>query len=670
VSTVPVALAASTGPNYTELIESLSNSTNNILFASGNFEGALAQLVDPLVSATGGSVGAGTTQADLLTVDGLLTAVQLILNTFATPNFIGVPGLPAGAGSVLNPVLTGANGIASPVLAAVGGLLAAAQGVLTGVEALSLPVVGVLGVPALEDLIPGLTASLTAYNSYYNLPLGGLGTLLGLQGSTTATNIFTQIPSLTASSLVTGILNGLTLTVAGQPVAVPDLVKQLVGTTLGLPPLSTLLNLVNTPTVTAWIPTAGGTYGLPLGGSFGYLATMPTLDVGPLAVGPLVLSDTDTVLAVPIGAAGVTLPLGLASFGMLGTPGIVLPTATGVDTIGGLSVTSFSIPMLGITYLNTNVQGANYYGTNGIDYSNGQNVGALVTPLGTIPIIYSLGSFNFGDDGFGFAGPSLFGVGLIPPIQVGAAPTQQSPDGIIPADGLVSLNTLFTAGRALSPTQLTSVTEALGIPNVGQSLADAVLTPGYQALVTPLATPFTAYLNQNLGSWVNGGASGFEQLTAAIANVSYGLPGATTPTVPPAGESADALTMQSTPQLVADKKTNPSPVVEQTAAVVPTADTKDAADPIKNVQNQVRNANTQITTSITAANAKTKAAVSKATADIEKSVKKTSDTLNKIAKEGEAQVKKAVEGVQKTVKAAGDSVSKNVKTATEKAKAK
>jgi hypothetical protein len=658
VSSVPVALAADI--DYTQLITDSSNSFNNILFASANFQNGLADLFEPLLAATGGSAGATVGQANLLQLlpPGVLQALIQILGTFNSPaGLSGVPGLPAGAGSILNPVLDGTDIVTLPVLGTLTGLLTALQGVLTAVSGITTPL-GVT-VPSLDQLIPGLTATLTTYESHYNLPLLGLGTLLGLSGQSTATNLFAQIPGLTPEGLVDGILDGLTGSVAALAVA-----KPLVNTLLTLGPVSDLLNLVNTPTVTAWVPLAGGTYGLPLGGQFGFLATMPTLDVGPVDLAPDLLpplSTTDTVLAVPIGAAGVDLPLGLASFGMLGTPGIVLPTATGVTTVGGVSLTSFSIPGLGISYLSTNVQGANYYGTNGIDFSDGQNIGALVTPLGTIPIIYSLGSFNVGDDGFGFSGPSFFGVGLIPPIQVGDAPTQQSPDGLIPANGLVSLNTLFTAGRALSPTQLTSVTEVLGIPNVGQSLADAVLTPGYQILVTPLATQLTAYLNANLGSWVNGGASQFEQLTAAIANLSAQIPGATpipAPAVTPAAQNNALLETAS----VQNKQA--APVVHSQQTIV---QTQASTDPVKNVQNEVRSANTQITTSITAANAKTKASVAKATADIEKSVEKAGAKLNKIAKDGQDQVKKAVEGVQKTVKAAGDSVGNAAKAATKKA---
>jgi hypothetical protein len=700
VTTVPVALAATTGPNYTELIESLSNSTNNILFASSNFQNALTSLTNPIAAASGGllpTFSSGVQQQNLATLQGLLGVLSQLL---ANPNLDNIPGLPAqGLPTILSALVPGLTPVLDtvvPVTGALTGVLAGplatvqtALTLLTNLNAILEPLdLPITGIPSLTDLL-GLTGSLTQYQSAYSWPF------LGMAGSTTVDNTFVQLPSLTLSDLVgkllgTGTTPGI-VTLPGGSLGSDGLVGGILTGLTGLLGLGAVtgsldsaitealgnlldpLDGIGTPSITAWLPAAGGSYTLPLGGSAGFLATMPTLAIGPLSsltgavippglIPPGLLDlDSETVVAIPLFAGGLTLPLGLASFATVGTPGVVFPTATGVTTIGGASVTALNLFGLPV-FTNTNLQLANYYGTNGIDWSNGTNI---ATVLG-VPVVYSLGSFYVGDKGFGFTGPSLFGVGLIPPFQVGIAPTQQSSDGLV---GSIVLNDLFDAGR-LVPTQTTSVTQLLGLPDVGATLSSSVLTPGYTAFVTPLALQLTNFLNENAGSIVNGGASGFEQLTAAIANLSYGLPGATTPTVPPAGESADALTMQSTPQLVADKKTNPSPVVEQTAAVVPTADTKDAADPIKNVQNQVRNANTQITTSITAANAKTKAAVSKATADIEKSVKKTSDTLNKIAKEGEAQVKKAVEGVQKTVKAAGDSVSKNVKTATEKAKAK
>jgi hypothetical protein len=697
VSSVPVALAAaSTGPNYTELIESLSNSTNNVLFASANFQHAFAQLWNPIGAASGGLLPTGDATVDqqnLATLDGLIEVLQHLLDS---PDLSGIPGLPAnGLPQILAALLPGLAPVTGTVLPVATSLtdalssLGVLQNVLTklisvndALSALHLPLIEIPDLNTLLGGLLGINGSATEYTSNISWPFLGVG------GSTAIDNTFVQLPSLTLSQLVDNVLTevkvpNLDLGSLGVPVvgSVLDGLLGTLGVTGGatgtlsdalkgvLAPILSPLNGVSTPSITAWIPAASGNYTLPLGGSLGYLATMPTLAIGPLsglaggALDGLIPSglidlNSETVLAIPIFAGGVTLPLGLASLATVGTPGIVFPTATGVTTIGGASVTALNLFGLPV-FTNTNLQLANYYGTNGIDWSNGQNI---ATVLG-LPVDYSLGSFYVGDKGFGFAGPSLFGVGLLPPLNVGTAPNQVSSDGLV---GSVLLNTL--QGTLQTPTQVTSLTELLGIPDVGKTLSDSVLTPGYTALVTPLATQLTAYINANLGSWVNGGADGFEQLTAAIEKLSEGLPGAKQQTVPPAGESAQALTTPSTIQPLV-KSPAPQPVVEKQAAA-PVTDTKDATDPVKNVQNELRDASTQLKTNITDAQAKTKAAAAKATADIEKSAKKAGETLNKIAKDGEAQIKKTADGVKKAVKDTVNHVSDAAKAGAEKKAAK
>jgi hypothetical protein len=213
------------------------------------------------------------------------------------------------------------------------------------------------------------------------------------------------VPSLTGSELVDQILDGL---------VIPE-IPGLEGLVAGL--LQTILNGGQTPSVTAWIPSGQGNCGLPLGGQFGWLATMPTVALGPV----IGLSDTDTVISVPIVAMGAVLPLGLASFANAGTPGVVFPTATGVSILGHTSVISFAIPGLGLGFTNVNILASTYVGTNGFNWNGGTNLLTLTTPFGVLPIIYSPGSYNFGTTGFGFTLPSLFTVGLLPPFQVGTA---------------------------------------------------------------------------------------------------------------------------------------------------------------------------------------------------------------------------------------------------------
>ena len=504
---------------------------------------------------------------------------------------------------------------------------------------MNLPVIG--GIPTVDELLGslGLTVTDTTYQSGYDWPL------LGATGSTTVDNVFAQLPSLTTAALLAKLI-GPEGVLSIPPIAGLDLSGIVTGV------LGKALDGIATPSVTAWVPAGSGTYGLPLGGSVGWFATMPTVDVGPVAIGPVVLSDSDTVVAIPLIAGGAALPLGLASFGMVGTPGVVFPTATGINTIGGVSVSSLTF--LGLVNLtNVNLQAANYYGTNGIDYSSGLSV----LTVNGIPIPYSMGSFNVGNDGFGFTGPSVFGVGLLPPFQVGTAPAQQSSDGLV---NVLALNLLHNTLRAANPTQVTSVAQLLGLPDVGGAFA-AAITPGYAAFVTPLAKQYTNVLDQNVGPAINGLATGVEQVTGAAADLSYGLPGAHQPVVPPAAQTLQEATV---PALAKTSEESPNPLQDKQVTVI---DTKKApVDPLTDVQDQAKKARADLDANIKAANAKTQASVKKARADVEKTVKKTAATLNKIAKDGQDQIKKTVAGVQKTVHDAAKNVSDAAKNSAEK----
>jgi hypothetical protein len=160
----------------------------------------------------------------------------------------------------------------------------------------------------------------------------------------------------------------------------------------------------------------------------------------------------------------------------------------------------------------------------------------LTTPFGVLPIIYSPGSYNFGTTGFGFTLPSLFTVGLLPPFQVGTAPSQRSPDGLIPAS-------VLNLGLGM-PTQTTDVLTLLGLPNAGD-LVEALLTPVYNTLVTPFGNIITNGLNNIVGPLTLGAAGAIEQLTAFLAQLTSGLPGANTP-APFALASANSLPSEDT----------------------------------------------------------------------------------------------------------------------------
>ncbi|ORA31461.1 hypothetical protein [Mycobacterium aquaticum] len=635
-----VALSAATGPNYTQIITDSSDSLNNLLFAAGNFGGAAAGAWDPIASAFPGGLlptfNAGTTQYDLLTTQGLTAALEALLKSFEAPDLSNIPGLPSGVATDITTALQ----VALAPLAAVAGVGSGAVELVDGVLGLLNDVPGLQGVPSLGTLIPGLQVTDTSYQSSYSWAL------LGLSGQTNVNNLFAQIPSLTASSLVSGILSG--LHVGNLPIsAIPGLTATVNG-------LLSPLDIINTPSITVWDPSGSGLYNFPLGGKAGWLATMPTLDLGPVDVAGIPLSTTDTVVAIPIFAGGVALPLNLATFATVATPGLVLPTATGVSTLLGTNLQSFAIPLLGVSYTSLNTLQAGYLGTNGFNFNSGQTVGLLTTPFGVLPIVYSLGSVNAGTTGFGITLPSLFTVGALPPFQVGTAPTQQSPDGLLPAS-------LLNAGLDV-PTQTTNVASLLGLPDVGKTLSDSVLTPVFNATAAPLGAQLTNYLNNNVGSWADGLANLVKQLTAAIANASYNLPGATQPA---ATNSASTLAATSTPQTglptlpsaktlslpsVPSSTTNTGTTTANSTADEPKSSVTDtttkATDNTKKLSTSASTARDRVNTSVKQINDTAK----KATKQISDTAKQASDNLNNIAKKGQDAVKKTVAGATQGTK--------------------
>lgn len=637
-------LSAATGPDYTQLITDSSNSLNNILFAAGNFGNAAANVWNPVANAVPGGLlptfFAGTTQDDLTSITGLLGVLSDLVTDLTSLNLDGIPGLPADADTAilagLLPGLAPAAGVLASTLAALGPLIPVA-GFIDYLNFLNtildaLPGADLItGIPTLDSLIDGLVVSETTHESGFAWPI------LGGSGQTNITNIFAQLPSLTVGDLVTGITDGLGIPDVGIPGLgnVGDLINIAAE---ALDPL----DAVETPSVTAWVPGGSGNYEL-LGAEYGWLATMPTLAVGPfdiLGVG----ADTDTVVAIPIFAQGGTLPFGLFSMGMVTTPGAVFPTATGLSTLGGTTLFTAGIPALGLSYTSLNLLQATYVGTNGFNVNSGTTVGTLVTPLGAIPIVYSLGSYNAGSTGFGFTLPSLFTVGLAPHFQVGTAPLQQSDDGLIPA-------TLLNLGITAVPTQLTSVTELLGLPDVGGAVSD-VLTPVFNFAIAPIGGAITNALNEQVGPVTNGLASAVEQVTGFIADLSYNLPGANTPVVDPPGNTA----------LVADNS-----LMAKASAPADTAIVEEESPSIEGATKKLSaaadDARGQVHERVTAAGERAKASAEKARERTAKAVKDAQDRVNKLADEGRKQIKSAAEGIQKGAEKAVNDVKENVKKA-------
>lgn len=203
----------------------------------------------------------------------------------------------------------------------------------------------------LDDLVDlsellGLTANQSSLTTAW--------TWFGLEETTSIGNTYVNLDQLTVSGLVDNLDEALLGDLIGS-----DLTDLLSGLGLGsgltdLNGILSALDIVATPEITAWIPAASGSYDLPLDGSVGFLAAMPTIAIGPLD--SLGLSDIDldallgelgadglvdtssaTVIAIPISAVGAELPLGLASFGGVNAS-VLFPTATGVTSLAGTSL--------------------------------------------------------------------------------------------------------------------------------------------------------------------------------------------------------------------------------------------------------------------------------------------------------------------------------------------
>jgi hypothetical protein len=581
--------------NYTQLITDSSNSLDNLLLIFGNVGGAAEGAWNPIASATGGLLPTFTTeydQDDLTTIPGILGFLTDL------PDVGAVPGIPPEAAAAFLAALTqglvpitGLGGVLGGVTDTVLVPVGAVSDVLGQLEAINellalegLPLIG--GIPTLNDLL-GLTGTVTTFQSGYDWPILGVG------GTTTIGNTFVQLPELTVADLLENVQDIALGLPADTPLSAIDGLADILGlsdildllgpeATLGgltgglLDGLTTeLTGLLATPSITAWIPAGSGSYSLPLGGSVAWLATMPTIAIGPLdtllppgvddllelgldldgltnaladlgielpaGIDPAALLDVDlsaeTVIAIPIFAGGATLPLGLGAFSIVTTPGITFPTQTGVSTIAGTTVMSFNI--LGFGFTNVNTLASTYVGTDGVNHNSGTNLLALTTPLGPIPIPipFSLGAFNSGTTGFGFTGPSLFGVGLFPPFQVGTAPSQQSADGLIPA---ALLNLFLAPPAGIVPTQLFDLTTLLGLPNPLDPL-ESGLNPLFNTAFAPFGSQITDALNSNIGPLANGFAGGLEQLTALLAGATGAVAPAGSTTTPAPGATANPL---------------------------------------------------------------------------------------------------------------------------------
>lgn len=512
-----VALAAATGP-YTQAITSASGSFDNALLFMGYAGGAGAAFWNPIAGMSGGWLPiftAQTTQNDLTTTQGLLNAAAAATELNVVPGISGdatttvlaatahtlvpVPG-------VTNELDTAADTVLVP-LASIGKVIDALNA-LNAAPGLGGQLAGIPTVEGLLDVV-GLTATQTIFESTFSWPL------FGADGKTTIGNTFIQLPSLTASTLVERIRDR--LTVGGLSVLdVPPEVQKIVGDTLA--PLD---DIVSTPSLTAWIPAGSGSYHA-LGGSFGFLAAAPIVAIGPvgaLSIVPIpaipgvpLNPASETVVALPIAAYGADLPFGIAGFGILAMPMVVSPAAVLVS------------PPLVVTYTRLNTGSAPYVGPNGVAYNSGSTLGLLATSVGILPVMYSLGAVNAGPTGLGVAGPSVFGIGVLPPVQVPTAQPLQALEGLDPA-ALVNPGLALPAG--VVPTQLTDAVTGLALPTGGDAVT-AVANPALST-VAPLSPQITKALNGNFGPSASELASRMVALNELLAQASQAIPPASTP---------------------------------------------------------------------------------------------------------------------------------------------
>jgi hypothetical protein len=504
--TADVALAAATGP-YTQLITGASGAVDNGLVFMGYAGGAGAAFWNPIAASSGGwlpTFTAQTTQNDLTTFKGLVNASADAAEGNVVPGITrdAVITVAAATAHTLLPV----PGVTDELDTTAGTVLVPLATIADAIERLhalnSTPVLGgpLVGIPTVEGVLDalGLTATQTTFQSTFSWPL------FRAAGKTAIGNTFIQLPAQTASVLVPRLLDRLTVGGLSIPDAPPEAQKLVKDT------LTPLDKIVNTPSVTAWIPAGSGSYSA-LGYSLGFLAAAPIVVIGPvgaLSAVPLpaipalplpsipgvplpaipgipVNPASEVVVAVPIAAYGTDLPFGIASFGVLTMPILVSPAAALVS------------PPIIVTYSRINSGAATSVGPNGVYYNSGTTLGLLATSVGILPVLYSLGAASAGPAGVGYVGPSVFGIGVVPPVQVLTAQPFQSVGRLVPT-GVAVPQVALPAG--VVPTQVPNVLAPLGLPVAlpPVSLPSVGLPPADTAAVTSVGNPVLGGATANL----------------------------------------------------------------------------------------------------------------------------------------------------------------------------
>ncbi|CAM4009820.1 hypothetical protein TSST111916_18030 [Tsukamurella strandjordii] len=500
ISMMGAPAQAATAPNYSQAISDYSHALDNFLKASDGAQKNINSVWGPISAGSGGllpTFGSSFVKSDATKITEL---PQILRNIGGLTLPTGVPGV------VPNIVLPGGQTVALPLPSKLpgGDLLIGAGNAIEGV--MNLPVLGgVLNqLPPLSQLIDGLEATQSKYTSAYNWGL------LGMSGQTNFLNTFVKTPS--------GLkLNGITL--PGLPPLIPPVT---------LPDIP-IMPTGSLPSGTIWVPQGDGTYNFPLGGQIGWWGAAPTAALKL----PAALGGTDTVISVPIGAAGFKLPLNLLSAGTLGA-NVLLPTQNGIYNPIGFTLNNINTP-IGFGLTNLNVTTGNYIGTNGFNINNGQNLMLLQNPLGIpLPLIYGLGGLSFGTAGMGIASPSLFGIKLFTDLKIGdtVGPNSSAgliPTGLLPTDPMNGIISTITGGLGVG-----SLTQILGIDALVLNPLTGLLTPVYKGFSDLLLKPISDFATSQYGPAVNGTASGILDLSKRLADT-------TAPSTSTAGSTATAL---------------------------------------------------------------------------------------------------------------------------------
>lgn len=547
---------AATAPNHTQVIDDFSHALDNFLSGANSANQGGNGIWNPIASQSGGILPILSSSfrkddlTDIKNVNALIGALRDIVDMDlpwgttpgSLPNIVLPGGQTINVGAILPGQLPGV-GVLDGVLDLLDGLLAIG---VPGVPSLTLgSLIGNLPIPALGDLIKGLEISHSKYQSGYDWGILGAG-------KTDIQNNFIQTPGqlildlttiplldqpLTSTLLQSLGLPGLNIPLLGN--LIPS-VNDLLGTLPGVDPdnlnLSDLLGL-DLPTATVWVPQGSGNYNL-LGFSSGWWAAVPT---AALAI-PSILGVTepfDLTISVPITSVGASLPFGLAEAGNTNMT-VMLPLDNGMYSPVALNMTNVNTAF-GFGVTNINVTSNNYIGTNGINVNNGQNVLLLQNPLLPIPIVYSLGGFNVGPDGFGIYMPSLFGISLLPNLQLGTAPSVSlglplGADQVLDALGIQSL-----IGRPLVPTSLLNV--AGFIPGVTDAWVQGqnLLSPFYLNTIGALLNPLSAFAADQYGPFINGTGTTLLKLSEMYKDIAEKLGGAA------ANVQSPATTLASSP---------------------------------------------------------------------------------------------------------------------------